>query len=73
MKNIWEKVLTELRGSVSSDIYATWFKKIAYHQSPEEAEGKLTLTVPSQPHLQYLRKTGQTVFSLLLLKLQDNL
>ena len=56
MKNIWEKVLTELRGNVSSDIYATWFKKIAYHQSPEEAEGKLTLTVPSQPHLQYLRK-----------------
>ena len=56
MKNIWEKVLTELRGNVSSDIYATWFKKIDYHQSPEEAEGKLTLTVPSQPHLQYLRK-----------------
>ena len=56
MKNIWEKVLTEIRGSVSSDIYATWFKKVAYQQTPEEAEGKLTLTVPSLPHLQYLKK-----------------
>lgn len=55
MKNIWEKVLAELRGSVSSDLYNTWFKTAVYTPTPEEAEGKLTLAVSSLTKINYYR------------------